>query len=178
MNKRNFVLSTVPLFKSANNRRRHTSHIRSTEVTDGAVFTLAYETRYYCSFIGNRFPVYRISLSLSTIVNCFILDRTDGQSCERMDRSWVRVLNSVPEAEGGVWENTRMRARSGCDDTYSRSRRLSLSVLQNCIAPPPCAELAVRSSMCAVDRKPCHLSCHYDTTQDFFFMNRHRVISN
>ena len=87
MEQKKLILSTVPLFKGANDK--HTSHIRSTEVpvTDGAVFTrLAYETRYYCSFIGNRFPVYKISLSLSTIADCFILDRTVTTAEKRMDQ--------------------------------------------------------------------------------------------
>ena len=91
--------------------RRHTPRIRSTEVTDGAVFTLvAYETRYYCSFIGNRFPVYKISLSLSTIADCFILDRTMAELRKEWIGAGFPALTVQGYSEGGVWENTGMWA--------------------------------------------------------------------
>jgi hypothetical protein len=119
------ILSTVPLFKSANDERRHTSHIRSTEVTvtDGAVFTLAYETRSYCSFIGNnRFPVHEISLSLSTIADRFILDRATR-------KEWIRAgfkFKGIPG--GGKRDAGPVRM---CQYVPLRSRRPA----------PPCAEL-------------------------------------
>jgi hypothetical protein len=132
-----------------------------------------YETRYYCSFIGNRFPVYKISLSLFTIADCFILDRTTAEySSEKngteelgsklkrsssSSRVFPRVVGKIPKRGG----------RSGCADTYSRSRGLYCATT--------CAELCAVSCARSIEDP---VTCPVTTIPKLFLVNRHRVISN
>jgi hypothetical protein len=107
--------------------------------------------RYYCSFIGNRFPLF-VSLYDRRL---FHTDRTTAELARRIDQSW-RVFRKV-----------------GCGPGPDVTIRICGPVV--CIAPP-CAELCI-VSVCAVDRKL--VTCPVTTIPPkLLLVNRHRDISN
>jgi hypothetical protein len=89
--------------------RRHTSRIRSTEVTIGAVLHVGWDTKRgtIVVLLVTGFQSTRSPCSLRSSTVSYWTGRR--QSCERM--SWGSSSDSIPE--GGVWEI--LRARSGCN---------------------------------------------------------------
>jgi hypothetical protein len=149
MNKRNLFYPRFHCSKAltTNDERRHTTHPINRGNRNRWWYCLhvgtQYETRSYCSFIGNRFPVYMISLSVSTIA---IVSYWTGR----------REKNG---SELGSSSRVFPRVGNGCGpgpDTFSA-------------VPSSCATLcrAVRSVHVSGRSKTCHLSNHYDTTQTF-----------
>ena len=170
----------VPLFKSANDERRRTSRIRSTEVTDGAVFTLVgwhmkrgtIVVLLVIGFQSTRSPCLSLRLP--------IVSYRAGRRLNS-EKKWVRGAGfkfkfmGIPE--GGV---RKILCGKNTESGWGRS-----GLYRYVLAVPSvvyCATIlcgAVRSVRVRGQSKTLSVTCLVTTIPPkLFLVNRHRAISN
>jgi hypothetical protein len=159
MNKRNLFYPRFHCSKAltTNDERRHTTHPINRGNRNRWWYCLhvgtLYETRSYCSFIGNRFPVYMISLSVSTIATV----------------SYWTGRREKNGSELGSSSRVFPRVGNGCGpgpDTFSA-------------VPSSCATLCRAVRSVHVSGRSKTVTCPITTIPPkLFLVNRHRVISN